>query len=272
VPSANEVAESWYRLADSGTPVAQGDQVWGLNLLDAFVDDDGAVRVSRLSANLIVLSQSCDLEHAKVATVLTSPMYSLGDWLKANPLDLPRLEDIRRGYDPSLYLLPAWPNSATLPSREDRVVNLGDLRVVTYSTLWSAVGTGLARVVLSSPAREHFSQAVARTFMRVGLPVDIPSFELKRLSEDELQLKQFSLPEGEIRLARALRLARRRYMRQRTGDNYWLLVTKGHSPSIIGAGSDEEGAVGSLTGQFAAAVAKLRDGDATWSWLGEYLG
>jgi hypothetical protein len=272
VLSANEVAASWYHASDPATLVAQGDQIWGLDLLDATVDDAGAVRVNRVRADLVVLSQSRDLEHEKVATVLAAPMYSLGDWLKANPLDLPRLEDIRRGYDPSLYLLPAWPDAATVPARLDRLVSLAELRVIRYVLLATAIRGGIARVVLSSPAREHFSQAVARTFMRVGLPVDIPSFELKRQSEEEIQIHQLPLEDGVVRLAKVLRLARRRYVRPRTGDVYWLLMTKGHNPAVIGAGFDDVEAVTSLASQFNVALGRLRDGDPTWSWLAEYLG
>lgn len=152
--------------------------------------------------------------------MLTSPMYDLGDWLRINPADLFRLEDIRRGYDPSLYLLPSWPSTQVEPARLDRVVDLSELRVLPLATIQGAVSAGASRIALSSPAREHFSQAVARTFMRVGRPVDIPSFAVKRLSEEESSLTEIPLDGASVLLTRPLRLGRRRHLRSGTGEVY----------------------------------------------------
>lgn len=270
--SPREVARLWYRRADPATAVAQGDQFWDLDLFDAYVDETGTVMVDRLRLSVIVLTQSCDLEHEKVKNVLTAPLYALSDWLQVNPGDLPRFEDIRRGYDPSLYLLPAWPDAAVAPARVDRVVDLGDLRVVPLPMLRSALDTGIDRVTLSSPAREHFSQAVARSFMRVGLPADVPSFALKRVGEDELTLTEITSEEGLLQFTGPLRVSRKRHLRPATGDTYWTITTKGHSPALLGAGGDEAQAISSLGAQVSLALRRYQDGDAQWSWLAEYLG
>jgi hypothetical protein len=269
--SPREVAALWYRAADSATPVAQGDQFWGLDLFDAHVDGAGTVTVDRLRANLIVITQSCDLEHEKVRNVLAAPLYALSDWLQVNPDDLARLEDIRRGYDPSLYLLPTWPDATVAPARSDRVVDLGDPRIIPFAILRSALDAGIDRVSLSSPAREHFSQAVARSFMRVGLPADIPSFSLKRIGEDELPLNGMPFDEGLLQLKKALRVSRKRFYRASTGETYWTLTTKGHNPALVGAGCDEAQVMASLGIQISLAVRRLRDGDTRWAWLEEYV-
>jgi len=270
--SPRQVAAYWYRACDATTPVAQGDQFWDVEIFDAYVDDAGTVCADRLRASFVVLTQSCDLEHEKVTTVLTAPVYLLDDWLRVNPADLTRLEDIRRGYDPSLYLLPAWPDAPVVPARHDRVVHLGELRVVPFALLRAALNAGTDRAALSSPAREHFSQAVARTFMRVGLPADIPSFELKRVEENERLLTDLLFENGLRRLLQPLRVSCKRYRRGRTDDSYWMVTTKGHSPSLIGAGSGEAQAIASLGSQVMHALDQLRGGDTTWSWLEEHLG
>jgi hypothetical protein len=269
--SQSEVASLWYRASDPAAPVAQGDQFWGIELLDAFVGADGKVDVDRVSVDLVVLTQSCNLEHEKVASVLTSPLHRLDEWLQVNPADFSRLEDIRRGYDPSLYLLPAWPDAPVQAARPNRVVDLGQLRVIPFVVLRAALVETTERVALSSPAREHFSQAVARTFMRIGLPADIPSFDLKRLGEETLHLAEIPGDQGPISLVRPLAIARRRHQRIQTGEIFWTMTTRGHSPGLTGAGGNEAQALLSLGSQVVLALRRLAEGDGRWAWLGEYV-
>lgn len=268
---ADEVATLWYSILSPVSALAQGDQMWELELLEAHADALGSVSVDRLRVDLVVLTQSCDLEHQKVDRVLTSPMYHLGDWLRINPADLFRLEDIRRGYDPSLYLLPGWPSAQVEGARLDRVVDLSEPRVIPLAILRAAITAGVQRLALSSPAREHSSQAVARTFMRGGLPVDIPSFDLKRQSEEELALTRVPLGETALLLARPMLVGRRPYLRSRTGETYWVVVTKGQNPALMGAGRAVTEALASLGAQFARAREKFAAGDDAWSWLKAYL-
>ncbi len=271
VTDADEVAAQWYSGVTPTSSLTQGDQIWDLELLEAHTDALGSMSVDRLRLDLIILTQSCDLEHRKVDRLLTSPMYPLGDWLRINPADLFRLEDIRRGYDPSLYLLPGWPSAQIEAAHPDRIIDLSDLRVIPLVTVRTAMTTGVPRLALSSPAREHFSQAVARTFMRVGLPIDIPSFDLKRQSEEELSLTEVPLGETSLPLARPLRVGRRPYLRPGTGETYWMVVTKGQSPALMGAGLSVPDAIASLGDQFMLAREKLAAGDAAWSWLKPHL-
>ena len=270
-PNGQDVAARWYAESSPMSPLAQGDQLWDLDILDAHVGDAGTVSVDRLRVSLIILTQSCDLEYEKVASVLTSPIYDLGAWLQVNPMDLFRLEDVRRGYDPSLYLLPAWPEAQARRARVDRLVDLSSLRVVRLEMLRSALGSGADRASLSSPAREHFSQAVARMFMRVGLPADIPPYDLKRQAENELQLIELPTNGPLLRLTRPLRVASRRYVRSGSGETYWGMTSKGANPALLGAGCSEEDAAASLGTHAALALDKLRAGDTAWSWLRKYL-
>jgi hypothetical protein len=265
------VAAQWYSAVTLPSLLTQGDQIWDLALLEAHADAMGSVSVDRLRVDLVVLTQSCELDHQKVDRVLTAPMFSVGDWLQVNPADLFRLEDIRRGYDPSLYLLPGWPGAQIAAAHPDRIIDLSDLRVIPLATIRTAMAAGIPRRALSSHAREHFSQAVARTFMRVGLPVDIPSFELKRHAEEELSLSEIPQGETSLLLARPLRVGRRPHLRPGTGETYWVVVTKGQNPALMGAGRSAREALASLGDQLVLAREKLAAGDAAWSWLKPHL-
>lgn len=83
------------------------------------------------------------------------------------------LEDARRGNLPGFHLLA----ECSLPGfeRELRVVDFRRLYSLPIAYVRRKLGT-VPRLRLLPPYREHLSQALARYFMRVGLPVDIPSF------------------------------------------------------------------------------------------------
>jgi hypothetical protein len=83
-------------------------------------------------------------------------------------------EEVRKGRCEGLYLLasPLEP----LVSRSSLVVNFRTLHSLPLGYLKSHATTFPQRWRLQSPFLEHFSQAFARFFMRVGLPSAVPPF------------------------------------------------------------------------------------------------
>ena len=61
--------------------------------------------------------------------------------------------------------------------REVRVVDFHRLYTLPLQFLRKRAGDEGRRLRLQPPYREHLSQAFARYFMRVGLPVDIAPFK-----------------------------------------------------------------------------------------------
>jgi hypothetical protein len=129
--------------------------------------------------DVIVMTQSCDLvkDHPKVEEVLLCPLWDLEKL--AQQLDFAQQpkgkEDIRRGNVPGYHML----HASTLADfqRPIRVVifnRVYSLPIVFLRSLAQARGK---RLRLLPPYREHLGQALARYFMRVGLPVDIPPFK-----------------------------------------------------------------------------------------------
>lgn len=125
--------------------------------------------------DLIVMSQSCDLVKGreKLEEVLFCPVYFRSEHsFKDNDL-----ENARKGGLPGYHIISA----STLPELE-REVRIVEFRRV-YTLPLSFVRAQAAqnrRLRLLPPYKEHLSQAFARFFMRVGLPVDVPSFTTKK--------------------------------------------------------------------------------------------
>jgi len=126
--------------------------------------------------NVIILSQSCDLDKKKVDLVLVCPFSSLTEFGDKDAFfkDNKGKDALRRGYFPSYHLL----NKCEIGGFETdfMVTDFHRIYTVPYDVLMTLVGDKAKRLRLLSPYREHLSQAFARFFMRVGLPADIPSF------------------------------------------------------------------------------------------------
>lgn len=272
-------AESWYR-QETSDGLEQGDQLFGFPLLVATTDQGGTANTYRRVAHLIVITQSCDLQHAKVATVLTAQTTSLSDWLLQNPQDFERLENIRQGFDTSLYLLPVWRDGPHANyTQHERIVDFGNLQTVDIAAITSFLPGG-ARVSLASPAREHFSQAVARSFMRVGLPIDIPSFRLDKAGTSRESLSLENLPfednddlirERPCTLFKPLPVTSQKRIRTATKEEFYRLTTAvPDKAEVIGVGYTLDGAKKSLARQLLRHHPAVEH-DERRTWIGEYL-
>ncbi len=83
-------------------------------------------------------------------------------------------ESLRRGYLPGYHLL----NKCEIDGfkRDYLIVDFRSVYSVPFDFIVELVKKRGKRLRLLPPYREHLSQAFARFFMRVGLPVDIPPF------------------------------------------------------------------------------------------------
>ena len=171
------MAYNWYS-SENSEEILQGD------ILDScpiyIVPSDLAVeRLDNAEFNVeerdvIIMTQSCDLESNKVAEVLLCPVWKKSEFSSGHLSTDKGLEDVRRGNLPAYHLL-----------HECEIVGLEcEFRIVDFRHIYSmplgfvrefARNAG-DRVRLLPPYREHLAQSFARYFMRVGLPVNIPAF------------------------------------------------------------------------------------------------
>ncbi len=123
------------------------------------------------------MSQSCDLVQNKLELVLVCPIWSLSEFENKNPsYKGPKMkESLRRGYLPGYHLL----NRCEIDGfkTDYLVVDFRNIYSVPFDFLVELSKKRGNRLRLLPPYREHLSQAFARFFMRVGLPVDIPQFK-----------------------------------------------------------------------------------------------
>jgi len=171
--------DAWWTEID-GPVLAQGDL-----LPRCFVPffepgyglDGGTQDVAVKEYDCIVVTQSCDLDQNRAPLVALCPLYSIKEYEAVNEAFRKKgeWERVRKGRVEGLHLVA----STHIPD-DPRACLVADFRTIyslpiTY--LMEHASTLGRRWRLRSPYLEHFSQAFARFFMRVGLPSSIPPFK-----------------------------------------------------------------------------------------------
>ncbi len=186
------MSDRWYESATPDRSLTQGDIILACPLIrfrDEPVERTDGDALGQLAdcfeKDVVVLTQACDLEQAKVASVVLCPAAPLSEykvqWEESvtqrgqNPTARSwkaYCDNIASGYVWNLSLLNSGEGG---PVRtEVRVVDFHEVYTLPRTFLESYMReSGALRLRLLPPYREHLSQAFARFFMRVGLPVPI---------------------------------------------------------------------------------------------------
>src|SRR5258708_36094180 len=187
--------EPRYEVVPGGTALTQGDLIFQCPLLTWDPALVGATANSQIAealkpaatgfrADVVIMTQACDLEHHKVRNVVLCPHVGLSTfhnrWEKAmqqqsqNPTAKAwrnTCDDIADGYLWNHAMLAAANLGPPEMHGEIRVVDFHEVFTVPRLFLESLLTQrGTPRLRLLPPYREHLSQAFARFFMRVGLP------------------------------------------------------------------------------------------------------
>jgi len=161
----------WYGMVEQ-EDLQQGDLLF--NCPFDQVDETGQPR--RKDFDVAVVSQSCDLLNGKLEMVQVCPFWELDTLTKKVEYFRGKRgkEELRRGNLPGYHLL----NRCDLPEKQTDflVVDFRMQFAVKQAHLKAISSVQKPRIRLLPPYREHLAQALARFYMRVGLPVDIPAF------------------------------------------------------------------------------------------------
>ncbi len=174
----------WYEVVEGSEVLQQGDLLPSVPVFNLISPEDaerGTAPITDIrDYNLVVMTQSCDLAFCKADMILLCPFFSLDSYIEGKMggknADEKTKEKNKLRKDELIghHLL----SSCDLPSFEFdyMVVDLKNPVSLPAEYLNAVLLRYPRRVRLLPPYREHLSQAFARTFMRVGLPKNIPQF------------------------------------------------------------------------------------------------
>jgi hypothetical protein len=188
--------EPWYETVNADQSVTQGDLIfncpilsWKSENLDIQGSNENEVlkgATDAIAADVVVMTQACDLEHEKVTNVILCPHLSISEYCSFWKEDMERkgqnptskvwknhCNDIRDGFLWNLSMLNEFDSNGAV-EMEIRLVDFHEVFTVPRAFLESLlIQRGENRYRLLPPYREHLSQSFARFFMRVGLPIPI---------------------------------------------------------------------------------------------------
>lgn len=166
----------WYSLIQLSGEILQGDFIENCPvIIPPKKLDQKRYTVDVKTYDLLVISQSCDIEQSKLDYILMCQYYPLSKLENISPFNNPvGREILRRGNFNGLHLL----NRCEISGNETDflVVDFRKVYSIHKNFLIDFAKSQKKRLRLLSPYREHLSQAFARYFMRIGLPKDIPPF------------------------------------------------------------------------------------------------
>jgi hypothetical protein len=169
----------WYAVVSRKDGLEHGDFVFACPILEPIHDvQEKSTKTKYTEYDVVIMSQSCDLQNGKLALVLVCPFWPMktieeyNPWLKSKKSK----EKLRMGFQPNYHLLDK-PAVKDIPVDNDfLVVDFRSVFSVPYNYLVEYTSNTQRRLRLLSPYKEHLSQSFARFFMRVGLPIDIEPF------------------------------------------------------------------------------------------------
>lgn len=169
----------WMQVNESD--LRQGDYLTNcfvpVSFFEASSLEEQGLEVEVQERDLIVLTQSCDLENKKVRLVSLCPIYTLPEFEAVNSdfIRKGKWNEVRKGRVEGLHLLASPIDPVN--SRGALVVDFAEIYSLPFNYLTQHATQLDQRWRLKSPFLEHFSQTFARFFMRVGLPSSVPEFK-----------------------------------------------------------------------------------------------
>jgi hypothetical protein len=176
----------WYELTEGGSLV-QGDILMNCPVFTVCgglqwpLQVTSQIEVEAKVFDLVVMTQSCDLENEKVEDILLAQLACWADVVQAEVErgnESVRSRKFRKllvdGNVPGLSLLHKRDASPVLPWS---VVDFHRLFTLPKAFATQFAASAGQRLRIRSPYREHLAQGFARYFMRVGLPHDARDFE-----------------------------------------------------------------------------------------------
>ncbi|OFV68088.1 MAG: hypothetical protein SCAL_000728 [Candidatus Syntrophoarchaeum caldarius] len=167
----------WYETVNGKDDLMQGDFIKECPIVIPPSEISDEVEVRIINYDVVTMSQSCDLIQRKLDLVLVCPIWPLSEFEKRSDFFKSRKgkEALRQGNVHGYHLL----NKCEIDGFETEylVVDFRSVYSVPFDFLVELSQKRGTRLRLLPPYREHLSQAFARFFMRVGLPVDIPPFK-----------------------------------------------------------------------------------------------
>lgn len=172
----------WFELQENSSDITQGDIIKGcpvpiLKELD-ICEAGQNVQAEIVTIDGIVLTQACDIANNKVENIILCAITSKSEFEELQRSKGIKDKDIRnningiiKGQQNAYHIINNYKSEEF--SQDYYIINFKDIFSVPVDVARAIANKNGKRLRLCPPYREHLSQAFARYFMRVGLPINI---------------------------------------------------------------------------------------------------
>lgn len=172
----------WFELKENSADITQGDIIkeCPVPILKEFdISEEGQnVKAEIATIDGIVLTQACDIANNKVENIILCAITSKSEFEKIQFSHGKSEKDIRgsidgiiKGHQNAYHIINDYKSEEF--SQDYYIINFKDIFSVPVDVARAVAEKNGKRLRLCPPYREHLSQAFARYFMRVGLPINI---------------------------------------------------------------------------------------------------
>ena len=172
----------WFELQEDSADITQGDIIKGcpVPILKEFdISEEGQnVKAEIATIDGIVLTQACDIANKKDENIILCAITSKSDLEEIqrsagkNEKEIRKnIDGIIKGQQNAYHIINDYKSEEF--SQDYYIINFKDIFSVPVDVARSIAEKNGKRLRLCPPYREHLSQAFARYFMRVGLPINI---------------------------------------------------------------------------------------------------
>jgi hypothetical protein len=171
----------WYELVKKDKRITQGDILkhCPVPILKHIPKEEKTIIQAEMEyVDGIILTQACDLENRKVDNIILCSITSKTDFEnqmksrnKGDKEITKNIEGIIKGQQNAYHIINEYKTDEF--SQDYYIINFKDIYSVPVGLAMSVAESNDKRLRLCPPYREHLSQAFARYFMRVGLPINI---------------------------------------------------------------------------------------------------
>ena len=172
----------WYELQGNSADITQGDIIKGcpVPILKEFdISEDGQnVQAEIAVIDGIILTQACDIANKKVENIILCAITAKSEFeeiqrkLGKSEKEIRKsIDSIIKGQQNAYHIINEFKSEDF--SQDYYIINFKDIFSVPVYVARAIAEKNGKRVRLCPPYREHLSQAFARYFMRVGLPINI---------------------------------------------------------------------------------------------------
>ncbi len=172
----------WFELQEDSADITQGDIIKDcpVPILKEFdiSEEKRDVKAEISMIDGIILTQACDIANKKVENIILCAITSKSEYEaiqrsvgKSEKEIKKNIEGIIKGQQNAYHIINNYKSEEF--TQDYYIINFKDIFSVPVDVARAIAEKNGKRLRLCPPYREHLSQAFARYFMRVGLPINI---------------------------------------------------------------------------------------------------